>query len=154
MAIAIAMMIVVVALVMTLGRMFVRRDRLVDEKPLAKQHRKIQEFEPVHEAPSIEELIEEEAADLGLHDIPGGEGIETSVKLRVWHRDGAARSNCAEGALRYEVDSGVDPDAADIAQVHLLCDGPPSDGPAPDQSASADAPPTTGTGDEDETVGE
>lgn len=154
MAIAIAMMIVVVALVMTIGRMYLHRDQWVDEKPLAKQHRKIQEFEPVHEGPSIEDLIEEEAADLGLHDIPGGEGVASSVKLRVWHRDAGARSGCAEGVLRYEVDAGVDSEAADIAQVHLRCDTEATPDAAGSDSPAVEDPPQADGDDQGETVAE
>lgn len=142
MAIAIAMMIVVVALVFTIGRMFLHRDQWVDEKPLNKQHRKIQQFEPNHEAPSIEDLIEEEAADLGLHDIPGGDGVASSVKLRVWHRDAAVRSSCSDGALHYELDAGTDPETADIGSVHLRCDPDAAPaGEAIDSPAVAAEPP-------------
>ncbi len=121
MELGIGILIVVVAITLTLGRMFLKRNQWVEEKPKAKQHKKIQEFEPEYTTPSIEDLIEEEAADLGLNDIPGGQGIETSVKLRVWHRDASIRSGCTDGALHYEVDDGVEPADAELAQVHLRC---------------------------------
>ena len=121
MELGIGILIVVVAVTFTLGRMFLKRNEWVDAKPKTKQHQKIQQFEPEHTTPSIEDLIEEEAAELGLNEIPGGEGVDTSVKLRVWHRDASARSGCAEGALRYEVDDGVEPAEAELGQVRLRC---------------------------------
>jgi hypothetical protein len=121
MELGVGILIVAIAVSLTLGRMFLKRNEWVDEKPKAKQHQKIQQFEPEHATPSIEDLIEEEAADLGLNDIPGGDGVETSVKLRVWHRDSAVRSGCADGTLRYEVDAGVEPADAELGQVHLRC---------------------------------
>lgn len=135
MELGIGILIVVVAITFTLGRMFVKRNEWVDEKPMAKQHQKIQQFEPEHTTPSIEDLIEEEAADLGLNDIPGGEEVQTSVKLRVWHRDGSVRSGCSDGVLHYEVDVGIEPAEAEFNQVHLRCGEPGTTPVEPDQSA-------------------
>ena len=137
MELGIGSLIVVVAITLTLGRMVLKRNQWVEDKPKAKQHKKIQEFEPEHTTPSIEDLIEEEAADLGLNDIPGGEGIETSVKLRVWHRDGSVRSGCAGGTLRYEIDDGVEPADAELGQVHLSCTKSGQSANEPQQSAAS-----------------
>ena len=142
MELGIGILIVVVAITFTLGRMFVKRNEWVDEKPMAKQHKKIQQFEPEHTTPSIEDLIEEEAADLGLNDIPGGEEVQTSVKLRVWHRDGAVRSGCSDGVLHYEVDAGIEPTEAEFNQVHLRCGEPGTTPVEPDQSVTANRAPS------------
>ena len=136
MELGIGILIVVVAVTFTLGRMFLKRNEWVEAKPKTKQHQKIQQFEPEHTPPSIEDLIEEEAADLGLNEIPGGEGVETSVKLRVWHRDASARSGCADGALHYEVDDGVEPAEAQLGQVHLRCGTARQPTGEPDQSTA------------------
>ncbi len=150
MELAVGILIVVVAITFTLGRMFVKRNEWVDEKPMAKQHKKIQQFEPERTTPSIEDLIEEEAADLGLNDIPGGEEVQTSVKLRVWHRDGSVRSGCSDGVLHYEVDAGVQPAEAEFNQVHLRCGEPRPDPVDPDQSAvTANHAPSDDSGDND-----
>ncbi|HEX9643851.1 MAG TPA: hypothetical protein VGC11_07625 [Acidimicrobiia bacterium] len=95
--------------------------------PSRRQHKldKLREFDdPIRERPTIHELMMEEVRDTGVDQIPGGEGIETPVLLRVWHRDEPVRRGCADDGLRFVVKEGVDPGHADIDDVLLMCDDP------------------------------
>jgi hypothetical protein len=108
---------------------------------------KIKEFEEsLPPRPTIQELMAEEVRETGVDRIPGGDGLEIPVRLKVWHRDEHVRQGCADGALRFVVSEGVDLAAANEDDVMLVCDaveettptvakpGMPSDGddPSPD----------------------
>jgi hypothetical protein len=91
--------------------------------------------------PTIQELVAEEIRATGVDRIPGSEGIESPVLLKVWHRDEHVRSGCAAGALRYVVREGVSAATAQEADVMLVCDevvGKQDDAPRP---AILDEPP-------------
>jgi len=91
------------------------------EKKLAK----LREFEDsIPPRPTIQELILEEARETGVEEIPGGDGLELPVRLKVWHRDEHVRRNCIDGGLRYVVHEGVDPASASEDDVMLMCDDP------------------------------
>ena len=100
---------------------------------------KVREFDADYEIEhkTIEQLIAEEAQETGVNDLPGGDGLATPVKLKVFHRDSALHSDCRESGLRFEVRSGADPDNATEHDVRLVCE---ADHPAPQAPEPAPAP--------------
>ena len=101
-----------------------------------RQQQLLASLSPPPTIPTIEELVAEEAAATGVNDIPGGEGLEVSLKLRVYWRDEVVRRGCEDGQLEYRIEDGIDRDTADTDEVRLVCirrDGAaevPSDEPA------------------------
>jgi hypothetical protein len=68
-------------------------------------------------------LVQEEVAETGVDQIPGADGVDITVRLRVWHRDAEVRDECAgEGRLRFQVDEDAEPSDASADQVRLVCD--------------------------------
>ena len=47
----------------------------------------------------IMDLVMEEAEDIGLDGIPGADGVDVVVRLRVWHRDAHVRELCPDPSL-------------------------------------------------------
>lgn len=91
-------------------------------KTLSKrQQRIVATLEPPKEMPSIEELVAEEARDTGVNEIAGGEGLDVSLKLRVYWRDEIVRQGCTDGVLEFRVDDDVSPADADTNDVRLVC---------------------------------
>mgnify|MGYP001547977855 FL=1 len=91
---------VVVAFVM-LGRMQSARKKEA-KADLAR------EIEELH-TPDIIELVQEEVTDAGLADLPGAEGLDPTVLLKVWKRDG---SGCPKGTGRFVIADDVAPEDA------------------------------------------
>jgi hypothetical protein len=89
----------------------------------------IREFDPLPEPKSVFDIMMEEAAELGLDAIPGGEGLEVPVKLKVWRRDAAVREACA-GAVRFELADGVAAETATVDDVRLVCPEPAPTAPS------------------------
>jgi hypothetical protein len=91
-------------------------------KPGTKRQQQLMaQMAPSPEIPTIEELVAEEAVATGVNDIPGGDGLDVSLKLRVYWRDDVIRRGCADGRLQFRIDSGVSLDAADTDDVRLVC---------------------------------
>jgi hypothetical protein len=91
-------------------------------KPRTKRQKQlVAQMAPPPEIPTIEQLVAEEAAATGVNDIPGGEGLDVSLKLRVYWRDEVVRKGCEDGHLEFRIESGVDLEAADIDDVRLVC---------------------------------
>lgn len=91
-------------------------------RPLSKrQQRIVATLEPDKEPPSIEDLVAAEAKDTGVNDIPGGDGLDVSLKLRVYWRDEIVRQGCTDGVLEFRIEAGVDPAAAETDDVRLVC---------------------------------
>ncbi|MEA3502761.1 MAG: hypothetical protein U9R47_08305 [Actinomycetota bacterium] len=68
--------------------------------------------------PSILELVDQEVRESGITDLPGAEGLDSVILLRVWKRD---REDCDEGEQRFVVVEGVDPSDATEADVTFEC---------------------------------
>jgi hypothetical protein len=89
---------------------------------------------------SIQALVEEEAADLGLAGISGADGIPTVILLKVWKSNSSLVERCpSREQLRYQLAEGVDPQNATEPDVTLVCDGelaspPPRDTPPEDRA--------------------
>lgn len=118
-----------------------RNDNPAYEEPpprMSRREKKLAQLEAFDDdippRPTIQELVAEEIRDTGADRIPGSEGIESPVLLKVWHRDEHVRTGCAAGALRYVVREGVTVSAATEADVMLVCDeviGGQDDAPRP-----------------------
>ena len=98
-----------------------------------RQQRIVSTLEPMKEAPSIEELVAAEAADTGVNEIPGGDGLDVSLKLRVYWRDEVVRRGCEDGVLEFRVQEGVDRAAAETEDVRLVCVRNGVDQPRPEE---------------------
>lgn len=68
--------------------------------------------------PDILELVDQEVRESGITDLPGADGIDPVVLLKVWKRD---RGDCGEQTGRFVVAGGVEPSAATEADVVFDC---------------------------------
>jgi hypothetical protein len=75
------------------------------------------EKEALH-TPDIIELVNEEVREAGITDLPGAEGIDPVILLKVWKRD---RDDCGDGAQRFVLADGVEPSAATETDVVFEC---------------------------------
>jgi hypothetical protein len=94
----------------------------------------------------IHALVREEVADLGIDRVPGGDGVDLAVLLRVWRRDEAVHGQCAEGIIHFQLRPGTVPDTAEDQDVRLVCvaidgDAPPWEDPPPEEAALEEAAP-------------
>lgn len=97
-------------------------DQPTAPKPRTKRQKQlVATMAPPPEIPTIEQLVAEEAAATGVNDIAGGEGLDVSLKLRVYWRDEVVRKGCEDGHLEFRVGPGVVLEAADIDDVRLVC---------------------------------
>ena len=111
-------------------------------RPLSKrQQRIVATLEPTAELPSIEDLVAAEARDTGVNDIPGGAGLDVSLKLRVYWRDEIVRQGCTDGALEFRIEDGVDPATAETEDVRLVCVRGGVATPAPEPTDEREAGP-------------
>ncbi|MFQ5555257.1 MAG: hypothetical protein ACE5GC_07810 [Acidimicrobiia bacterium] len=138
MTIAIAIVALLVALVLVFGRLQGAREALkTDAEPAERKSRRqrkldqIRATNPMPEPKSIFDIMMEEATDLGVDDVPGAQGLELPVKLKVWKRDTAIRQEWP-GAFRYEIAPGVDAASATPDDVHLVGNAEEPAAPEPD----------------------
>lgn len=99
-------------------------DTVTPEKPPSlsrRQERMVSTLEPTKDLPSIEQLVAEEARETGVDEIPGGDGLDVSLKLRVYWRDEVVRQGCDDGVLEFRIGDGVDPAQAETEDVRLVC---------------------------------
>ncbi len=119
--------------------------RVERKKRMSSRERKLAKLKEFEESipprPTIQELMAEEVRETGVDQIPGGDGLEVPVRLKVWHRDAHVRSGCADDALRFVVNEGVDPATATEDDVMLVCDAV-ADAPEPPGAATDDVTPT------------
>jgi len=111
-----------------------------------RQQQLVANMAPSPEIPTIEQLVAEEVAATGVNDIPGGDGLDVSLRLRVYWRDEVVRRGCDDGHLEFRVDAGVDLDAADTDDVRLVCvrDGVEIAAPATDSEHAVEGSGGTG----------
>ena len=153
MTIAVAVVISVAALLYVFNLM--QRARAANaradapkEKRKSRRERKLEklrEFDPLPEPKSMFEIMMEEAADLGVDEIAGGDGLETPVKLKVWRRDEAVRASCA-GEIRYAISPGVEAPQATVDDVRLICVDSGDDEPTASSDDDTAAKPAAGEG--------
>ncbi len=114
-----------------------RRQRKLDE---------IRANDPPFEPKSAFDVMLEEVAELGLDDVPGAEGIDAPVRLKVWKRDAAIRTSCNDD-VRFVVHPGVEPGKATVDEVRLECVAA-ADAAGTDEAATAGSAAAGPTGDD------
>jgi hypothetical protein len=77
------------------------------------------EKESLH-IPDILELVAEEVRESGITDLPGADGIDPVILLKVWKRD---RGDCPERTGTFVVAEGAEPSNATETDVTFGCDG-------------------------------
>lgn len=98
-----------------------RGDNARTFRPNKRQRKILATLPPDPERPSIEALVLEEAQELGVDRIPGGETVPLGIRLKVWKRDHDAAGPCDDGNWHFVVDepaAGVPVTAED---VRLAC---------------------------------
>lgn len=108
--IALVVIAVIVAFVM-LGRMQSARKK----EAIADLAR---EREALH-TPTIIELVHEEVQESGIGTLPGAEGVDPTVLLKVWKRDGAG---CEKGRGQFLLGDGIPPEDATVDSMTFDCD--------------------------------
>lgn len=134
------------------------QETLVDQpsgpKPRTRRQQELMaKMAPPPEIPTIEELVAEEAAATGVNDIPGGEGLDVSLKLRVYWRDEVVRNGCEDGHLEYRIDPGIARDSADTDDVRLVCVRDTAAGNGVREAEVVEAEETAAAGEQGDDVG-
>lgn len=102
------------------GVILSRRQSERKREAIADLEREKESLAPV----SIQALVDEEVADLGLRSITGAEEISSVVLLKVWKSSSSIIERCSsKDLLRYVVAAGIDPAMASEPDVTLECDG-------------------------------
>ena len=114
------LIVVVVFVFLVFGFALSKRQSQTKKEAIESLQREKEALAPV----SIQTLAEEEAAELGLAQIHGSEGIPTVILLKVWRSSADVIARCSSrDQLRYQVRPGVDAALATEPDVTLVCDG-------------------------------
>lgn len=95
----------------------------------SKQQKRLEQIraaEPKYVPPSIDDLVAEEIADIGIDKVPGAEGLAPAVLLKVYRRDTPATEDCPPEQRRFVLTQGVDAASAGVDDVRLICDAHPT----------------------------
>ena len=68
--------------------------------------------------PDILELVNQEVQESGIGSLPGADGVDPTVLLKVWKRDGLG---CAEGQGAFVLGHGITPDEATEDTLNFEC---------------------------------
>ncbi len=91
-------------------------------RPNKRQRKILATLPPDPERPTLEQLVIEEAAELGVDSIPGAAGVHLGIRLKVWKRDHAAEEPCEPPSQwRFVLAAGVEPASATESDVRLEC---------------------------------
>ena len=88
--------------------------------------------------PNMLELVNEEVQEAGIASLPGADGVDHTVLLKVWKRDGA---DCAKGEGAFVLDDGIPPNEASEHTLSFECASTPKGETTPqptDPSAEAE----------------
>ena len=108
-------LIIIVVIVVIVGMIMLSRSGSQRKKEAIADLQR--EKDSLH-TPDILELVSQEVSESGITDLPGAEGIDPVVLLKVWKRDG---DNCEKGQGSFTVIEGVEPSAATEADVTFEC---------------------------------
>lgn len=89
-------------------------------RPNRRQRKILAALPPDPVRPTIEDLVAEEAAELGVDVIPGADEVALGVRLRVWKRDRPDLGDCPDHRLHFVV-TALDSITATAADVTLQC---------------------------------
>lgn len=101
------------------------RTRATDEdgkrsfRPTKRQRQILETLAPDPVLPSIDQLVAEEARELGVAQVPGADAVPMHVRLKTWKRDRDRIGPCEPDHLRFRLRDGVDPADATDADVRL-----------------------------------
>jgi len=88
-------------------------------RPNKRQRKILATLPPDPVLPTLDELVREEAEELGVDRIPGADDVPLGIRLRVWKRDHELRGPCER--WQFVIASGVDAHAATADQIRLEC---------------------------------
>ena len=135
MTIAIAIIIAAIGIGYTMSRMSKIRKEMPElaetaKKPprVSKRQKRLEQIraaEPEYIPPSIDDLVAEEIAEIGIDRIPGAEGLAPAVLLRVFRRDTPDTDRCLPERRRFVVANDISPSEVDIEDVRLVCEDHP-----------------------------
>jgi hypothetical protein len=108
-------LIIIIVIVVVVGMIMMSRSGSQRKKEAIADLQR--EKDSLH-TPDILELVDEEVTDSGIIDLPGAEGIDPVVLLKVWKRDG---DDCPKGEGSFVVANAVEPSAATEADVTFDC---------------------------------
>lgn len=74
--------------------------------------------------PDILELVNEEIKDAAIGNLPGAEGVDPTVLLKVWKRDGGG---CPKGQGSFVVSDGTTPEEATEDTLKFKCGDRPAE---------------------------
>jgi hypothetical protein len=145
--IAIAVLIAAVGIGIAMSRLTKVRKEFPElaekaEKPkrMTKRQKRLEQIraaEPEYVPPSIDDLIAEEIADLGIARVAGADDLSPAVALKVYRRDTPDMETCPPEDRRFVVAEGVDAATASVDDVRLVCDEHPVSGPDPSAPRTA-----------------
>jgi len=69
--------------------------------------------------PGILELVNQEVQESGIGSLPGADGVDPTVLLKVWKRDGLG---CAEGQGAFVLGHGITPGEASEDTLKFECE--------------------------------
>jgi hypothetical protein len=105
-----------------IGR-FARADRGGDPRtfrPNKRQRKILATLPPDPARPTIDELVQEEAHELGVDRIPGADAVPLGVRLKAFKRDHASTGPCSDGSWWFVVDERA-PEPITADRVRLEC---------------------------------
>jgi hypothetical protein len=70
----------------------------------------------------ILELVNQEVRDTGIGSLPGADGVDPVVLLKVWKRD---NEGCAKGHGWFVLDEGIAPGEAEEDTLNFECERDP-----------------------------
>lgn len=111
MAVGIVMAVVSVTVVLVLLSRMQNKNKMVAEADLASDRELLK-------PPGILELVNQEIQEAGIGSLPGADGVDPTVLLKVWKRDG---SGCAEGQGTFVLGHGITPDEATEDTLKFEC---------------------------------
>ena len=69
--------------------------------------------------PDIFELVNQEVQEAGIGSLPGADGVDPVVLLKVWKRDS---DGCTKGHGRFVLDDGIVPSEAGEDSLRFECE--------------------------------
>ena len=111
MAVGIVMAVVSVTVVLVLLSRMQNKRKKVARADLARDRE-------LSKPPGILELVNEEVQESGIGSLPGADGVDPTVLLKVWKRDGVG---CAKGQGAFVLGHGIAPDEATEDTLKFEC---------------------------------
>jgi len=127
MAVGIVMMVVAVTVVLVLLTRMQNKNKTVAVADLASDRE-------TSKLPDILELVNQEVQEAGIGTLPGADGVDPTVLLKVWKRDG---TGCAGEQGTFVLHEGLAPEDASEDTLKFVC------GDQPGREDAADSEPST-----------